>query len=66
MTTERPRVSPAGRYTQAQAARLLGVDRRTVMRWRDSGHIRSLDLQGCSSGRVYYKGSEILKAWANH
>ena len=40
MTNERPKVSPSSRYCESEAARLLGVNRRTIARWRESGQIR--------------------------
>ncbi len=66
MRNERPDVSPAARYCESEAARLLGVNRRTVARWRESGQIRPIWGMGAKSGRVYYKGSEIERAWASH
>lgn len=66
MTNERPNVSPASRYCESEAARLLGVDRRTVARWRESGQIRPVPGMGIKSGRVYYKGVEIERVWASH
>lgn len=32
MTNERPNVSPTSRYCESEAARLLGVNRRTIAR----------------------------------
>ncbi len=66
MTNERPNVSPAARYCESEAARLLGVDRRTVARWRESGQIRPVLGMGIRSGRVYYKGTEIERVWSAH
>lgn len=65
MTPERPNVSPASRYNESEAARILGVNRRTIARWRESGQIRPTAM-GIKSGRVYYKGSELQRAWAEH
>ena len=39
MTNERPKVSPTSRYCESEAARLLGVNRRTIARWRESGSL---------------------------
>lgn len=62
MTHEPPVVLPAARYNESEAARLLGVTKRTMMRWRAGRLIRP-----CHSGtRVWYKGSEITKFWLNH
>ncbi len=65
MTPHKPNINPAGRYTISETSSLLGVNRRTVMRWRDNGTIRQL-LHGVKSGRVYFQGAEIIKAWINH
>ncbi len=57
MTAERPEVSPQGLYTGREAARLLGVDRHTVTRWK-----RELVLVPCTdNGR--YRGKDIVAAW---
>jgi predicted site-specific integrase-resolvase len=66
MTNERPNVSPASRYCESEAARLLGVNRRTIARWRESGHIRPMLGMGVKSGRIYYKGTEIVRVWVTH
>mgnify|MGYP002675631878 FL=1 len=66
MTNERPKVSPTSRYCESETARLLGVNRRTIARWRESGQIRPALGMGIKSGRVYYKGTEIERAWAAH
>ena len=52
MTNERPNVSPTSRYCEAEAARLLGVNRRTIARWRESGQIRPALGMGIKSGRL--------------
>ena len=57
MTAERPEVSPQGLYTGREAARLLGVDRHTLTRWK-----RELVLVPCTdNGR--YRGKDIVNAW---
>ena len=65
MAPDAPAVSPAKRYTEAEAARLLGVHRHTVERWRKEGTIRPLPANG-NNLRIYYKGVEVLKAWNTH
>lgn len=39
MTNTRPNVAKEGRYSFAEAADLLGVDRRTIYRWRKLGYL---------------------------
>ena len=57
MKADRPDVTPSGLYTGREAARLLGVDRHTITRWK-----RSLKLVPCTvDGR--YRGRDIEKAW---
>lgn len=61
MITTRPQVDYKGNYTQAQAAKALGVDRHTIARYVKLGHlkvkIRRFDQ------RTVIPGSEILKVW---
>ncbi len=62
MTSEAPTVLPASRYNESEAARLLGVTKRTMMRWRADRLIKP-----CHTGtRVLYKGTEITRFWLNH
>lgn len=57
MTAESPNVSPHGLYTGRETARLLGVDRHTITRWK-----RNLRLVPCTvDGR--YRGRDIVAAW---
>lgn len=57
MKADRPDVTPYGLYTGREAARLLGVDRHTITRWK-----RSLRLVPCTAdGR--YRGRDIEAAW---
>ena len=57
MTATTPDVSPHKLYTGREAARLLGVDRHTVTRWK-----RELTLVPCTdNGR--YRGKDIVRAW---
>lgn len=61
MTRERPAVRADGLYTQADAARLLGVDRHTVARYARDGHLR-FRVRRCD-GRKVFKGAEIIRCW---
>lgn len=62
MTNEPPDVLPAARYNESEVARLLGVTKRTMMRWRAARIIRPCHM----GARVWYKGMEITKFWLNH
>lgn len=62
MTREAPSVLPASRYNESEAARLLGVTKRTMMRWRAAKEIRPCHI----GARVLYKGAEITRFWLNH
>ena len=39
MTNKRPHVTMDGRYSFAEAAAILGVDRKTIYRWRKMGYL---------------------------
>lgn len=57
MTVDKPDISPFGLYTGRQAAKLLGVDRHTLTRWK-----RSLLLAPhTDDGR--YLGKDLAKLW---
>lgn len=57
MTHEKPEVMPHGLYTGREAARLIGVDRHTVTRWKRSGKL----APATDDGR--YRGRDIVAAW---
>lgn len=61
MTTERPQVSLAGKYSIVQAARILGVDRKTISRKITEGIIAFTTR--ADNGRKVISGREILKYW---
>lgn len=61
MTTEKPNVSPTGRYSYAQTARLLDVHPLTVSRWAKAGKMR-YNIHKFSH-RPYVTGLEILRVW---
>lgn len=61
MTNTRPNVDPAGRYNQRQTAEALQVDRHTVRRWENEGHI-SFSIHKASR-RKYTTGKQIIKCW---
>lgn len=59
MTNTEPKVMPEGRYSPAQAARLLGVSQRTVYHWEEAGRlVRSWNKFG-----GYFTGLSIIRAW---
>ena len=63
MNPERPDVQIHGLYCQADAARRLGVDRHTIMRWHKAGELRASATNG---RRRYYKGTDVMKAYYSH
>lgn len=62
MTTDPPKVNSKGMYNVSQTAKLLGIDRKTVYRYTESGDLQSV-RRACTSGRRSYLGSEILRFW---
>jgi len=64
MTTERPDISPTGVYSQADAARLLDVDRHTLHRW-EKDPVFPLEGWTRRGGRgKFYRGRQLLAQWA--
>lgn len=61
MITTRPQVDYKGNYTQAQAAKALGVDRHTIARYVKQGHLKCKVRR--FDKRAVIPGSEILKIW---
>lgn len=61
MTPIEPQVSPSGRYSQTQAAALLGVNRRTINRWINENRIpvgiRKVDK------KLFILGINITRIW---
>ena len=62
MNIEKPQISPTGKYSTAQAAQILGVDRRTILRWHKSGMLRGTYY----GSKKYYKGVELIRAYHSH
>lgn len=63
MTTERPNISPTGVYSQADAARLLDVDRHTLRRW-EKDPVFPLEGWTRRGGRgKFYRGRQLLAQW---
>lgn len=61
MRSTEPDVILSGRYSQAQAARALDVDRHTVSRYEKLGMI-SFRMRS-AMGRKVTTGAEIVKLW---
>ena len=61
MTTNKPDVSPAGRYDTKSTCSILGISRSTLMRYRNQGIIRPWYHK--ANMRPYFKGSDIIKLW---
>jgi predicted site-specific integrase-resolvase len=61
MTAEEPKISPNAKYSCTQAAKLLGVDIKTLYRWRKNGLVKE-GIRRCN-GLPFIKGSEIKRIW---
>lgn len=65
MRSERPMIDPDGRYGMMEAARLLGVDPKTLLnatkRDVSAGGIRFTIRRG--SSRKVFRGAELLRYW---
>lgn len=61
MVSTKPVCDPDGRYTQKEAAALLGVDRHTVKRYEDDGYIKFKIRK--AGRRKVTTGQQILKCW---
>ena len=53
-------IRPAGRYTVAAAAEALGVSRKTITRWRESGELRG---EVGRNGRYSFKGINLIRIY---
>jgi len=61
MIPSRPQVDPNGRYSQRQAAELLGVERHTIRRWELDGLI-VFKIRKAGKSK-YTTGKQIVKCW---
>lgn len=59
MSGARPDIDPRGRYNESDAARLLGVNRCTLYRWRQAGIISPRPQK--HTGRPRYVGADLLE-----
>ena len=62
MTNTRPRVVADGHYSVAEAAALLGVDRKTIYRWRKQGYLPETKPRRVNR-RSYILGKYITRAF---
>ena len=60
MTNTAPTVELQGRYNATDAARLLGISRRTLYNWEENGRIKRTFNKNIS----YFTGTDIRRAWA--
>lgn len=61
MIATRPEVKPDRRYSQREAAEILGVERHTIRRWELDGCIRFCVRK---AGRAKFTtGKQIIKCW---
>ena len=60
MVATRPDISPQGIYSQAEASRLLGVDRHTLARWE--GLLLEPFVRKGQRGK-FYLGRQLLELW---
>lgn len=63
MTPTPPKISPAGSYGVVQAAKLLGIDRRSLRRYEAKGYIAAHLNQDC---RRRYHGRDLLALWQRY
>lgn len=59
MTTTRPHVALEGRYSLADAARILEVDRKTIYRWRKCGYLK--EKKHRFNKRPFILGRDLLR-----
>lgn len=55
-------IDPRGRYSVTEAARMLGVHRETLRRYRLLGLLPQV-RRGLGPGRVRYTGRELIRCW---
>jgi len=60
--TARPHVSLDGHYSFVEAADLLGVDRRTIYRWRKLGYLPETKSRRFNR-KSYILGKHIIRAF---
>lgn len=63
MIPTQPNISPNGSYGVVQAAKLLGIDRRTLRRYEERGYV-SARLNKDMHRR--YRGRDLLLLWKRY
>lgn len=63
MVNEQPNISPTARYGIGEAAKILGIDRKTLRRHTNIGPTGITCQYRKSNGRKFYTGLEIVKFW---
>ena len=61
MTTTRPQIPASGQYSMSEAAKLLGIDRKTLYRWRKCGYFKTKIRR--VNKQPYAEAMEILKMY---
>lgn len=62
MTNTRPRVALDGQYSFTEAAAILGVDRKTIYRWRRLGYLPETKPRRVNR-RSYILGKYIVRVF---
>lgn len=64
MTTELPNITDTSQYNVTQAAKILGVDRKTILR-----KVQTLQLKAKfrrDTGRKFFTGYKLKRFWKSH
>lgn len=62
MTNTRPNIRPNDTFLFTEVATLLGVDRKTIYRWRKLGYL-PVTRPRMVNRRSYVLGKHILRVW---
>ena len=63
MVNEQPNISPTARYGIGEAAKILGIDRKTLRRHTNTGTTGIECRYRKCNGRKVYTGQEIIRFW---
>jgi len=66
MTSNRPAIIPEGRYSQREAAQLLGVNRHTLRNWEKNPAFTLPAYRRKTGKGKFYKGRDLLRIWEDH
>ena len=61
ITSNRPQVALDGKYPIGQASAILGIDRKTLRKYNESGLIKCGYRR--ESARKFFLGSELIRFW---